>query len=75
MEKSHAMRRLLEGDVGTGKTIVALISSIHAIKQSASLGRKIQVAFMAPTEILARQHFESMGNIIFEYGISLNLLV
>ncbi len=75
MELSHAMRRLLEGDVGTGKTIVALISAIHAIKQSEILGKKIQVAFMAPTEILARQHFESMGNIIFEYGISLNLLV
>jgi ATP-dependent DNA helicase RecG len=75
MEKTHSMRRLLEGDVGTWKTIVALISAIHAIKQSEILGHKIQVAFMAPTEILARQHFENMGNIVFEYWISINLLV
>lgn len=75
MEKTHAMQRLLEWDVGTGKTVVALLSAIHAIKQSEKLKHKIQVAFMAPTEILARQHFEGMGNILFESGISLELLV
>ena len=52
MEQPHAMARLLQGDVGTGKTVVALIAAIHIIKKSG-----IQVAIMAPTEILARQHF------------------
>jgi len=70
MEKSHAMQRLLEWDVGTGKTIVALITTIHSIKKE-----NIQVSIMAPTEILTRQHFNSMQNILFEYGISSELLV
>ncbi|MCH2188356.1 ATP-dependent DNA helicase RecG [Candidatus Gracilibacteria bacterium] len=73
MEKDHSMQRLLEGDVGTGKTIVALVSVIHAILES--VGKRIQVAIMAPTEILARQHFSSMQNMLFEYGISSELLV
>ncbi|NDK09448.1 ATP-dependent DNA helicase RecG [Candidatus Gracilibacteria bacterium] len=75
MEKAHSMQRLLEGDVGTGKTIVALIALIHAIKQSEKLKNKIQVAFMAPTEILARQHFSSMENMLIEFGLTSHLLV
>ena len=70
MEKPHAMQRLLEWDVGTGKTVVALISVIHSIKQ-----KNIQISLMAPTEILARQHFNSMQNLLFEYWISSELLV
>ena len=75
MQDNHAMQRLLEGDVGTGKTIVAFIAIIHAIKQSEKLEKKIQVAVMAPTEILARQHFQSTQNILLEFGLSSHLLV
>ncbi|MCH8518178.1 ATP-dependent DNA helicase RecG [Candidatus Gracilibacteria bacterium] len=75
MEKTHSMQRLLEGDVGTGKTVVALIATMHAIRQSEILERKIQVSIMAPTEILARQHFLSMQNMLFEFGLSCELLV
>ncbi|MDD2870883.1 MAG: ATP-dependent DNA helicase RecG [Candidatus Gracilibacteria bacterium] len=73
MEKPHSMQRLLEGDVGTGKTAVALIASIHGIIESSS--SRIQVAIMAPTEILARQHFESMQELLMKYNISSHLLV
>ncbi len=52
MASSHPMRRLLQGDVGTGKTIVALYGCMAAV----SSGR--QAVLMAPTEILARQHYE-----------------
>ncbi len=70
MEKPHSMQRLLEWDVWTGKTVIALISAIHGIKKS-----KIQVAFMAPTEILARQHFSSIQKLLFEFWLKSNLLV
>ena len=75
MEKTHSMQRLLEWDVGTGKTIVALIAIIHAIKMSEKIENKIQVAIMAPTEILARQHFISMQNLLIEFGLTSHLLV
>lgn len=76
MEKNHAMQRLLEWDVGTGKTVIAAISAIHAILQARKMWENIaQVAIMAPTEILARQHFEWLQNMFFEYQISTELLV
>lgn len=75
MEKPHAMQRLLEWDVGTGKTIVSLVATIHSIKQSEKLGNKIQVAVMAPTEILARQHFASMEKMLIEFWLTSHLLV
>jgi len=75
MEKNHSMQRLLEWDVGTGKTIVSLIATIHAIKMSEKQWNKIQVAIMAPTEILARQHFESTQNMLIEFGLTSHLLV
>jgi len=75
MEKNHSMQRLLEWDVGTGKTIVSLIATIHAIKMSEKSGNKIQVAIMAPTEILARQHFASTQNMLIEFGLTSHLLV
>lgn len=72
MEKDHSMQRLLEWDVWTGKTVIALIVAIHAIIESKN---SIQVAFMAPTEILARQHFESIQELLSYYKLSSNLLV
>lgn len=54
MEKPHSMTRLLQGDVGTGKTAVAFAAALHAMLETG-----VQVALMAPTEILAKQHFAS----------------
>jgi ATP-dependent DNA helicase RecG len=54
MASSQAMQRLLQGDVGSGKTVVATIACLIAIQSGH------QAAFMAPTEILARQHFEKI---------------
>ncbi len=62
------MNRLLQGDVGSGKTLVAWISALHA------LGRGGQVAFMAPTELLARQHAESAARLLGALGVRLAFL-
>lgn len=70
MEQSHTMARLLQWDVGTGKTIVAMIAAIHAIQQSS-----VQVAIMAPTEILARQHFVGNETWLMELWIRADILV
>ena len=61
MKSGHLMSRLLEGDVGSGKTAVAAAAAWAAVRtrpQDQSYGT-LQVAYMAPTEILAKQHFES----------------
>jgi len=75
MEKNHSMARLLEWDVGTGKTIVALVATMHAIIESAKIWKRMQVAIMAPTEILSRQHFEWIQDLLFKYQMSSALLV
>ncbi len=60
-EAGHPMSRLLEGDVGSGKTAVAAVSAYAAVttRPSEKDFGNLQVAYMAPTEILASQHFES----------------
>lgn len=75
MEKNHSMQRLLEWDVWTGKTVIALIVAIHSIIETRKTWLSIQVALMVPTEILARQHFESIQNLILKYQLSSELLV
>src|SRR5208337_2470737 len=68
MEKPCPMRRLLQGDVGSGKTIVAFQAAIIAIENG------FQVALMAPTEILAQQHYFSARKILENAGYRIVLL-
>jgi ATP-dependent DNA helicase RecG len=68
MEKRYPMRRLLQGDVGSGKTIVAFEAAIIAIENG------YQVALMAPTEILAQQHYFSARRILENAGYRIVLL-
>ena len=68
MAQPSPMRRLLQGDVGSGKTIVALQAAVIAIENG------YQVAFMAPTEILATQHYLSARRILEEAGYRVVLL-
>jgi ATP-dependent DNA helicase RecG len=58
MQRPHPMNRLLQGDVGAGKTIVALLAALVALENG------LQVAFMAPTEILAEQHYLSISRLL-----------
>src|SRR6266545_1252629 len=58
MQRPQPMNRLLQGDVGAGKTIVALLAAVVAMENG------LQVAFMAPTEILAEQHFANIARLL-----------
>jgi ATP-dependent DNA helicase RecG len=69
LEKPAPMNRLLQGDVGSGKTIVALQAAVIAIENGA------QAALMAPTEILAVQHFLSARRILDKAGYRVELLI
>jgi ATP-dependent DNA helicase RecG len=69
LEASRPMRRLLQGDVGSGKTAVAMLSAAHTIAAGA------QVAFMAPTEILAEQHFRSLSRVAEAMGLRAALVL
>ncbi len=68
LERTVPMQRLLQGDVGSGKTVVALYALLRAVEN----GR--QGALMAPTETLAEQHFLTLADLCLELGVSCALL-
>lgn len=68
LECAIPMNRLLEGDVGSGKTVVAAMAALVAIKNN------YQVVWLAPTEILANQHFENVSRLLSKFDIKTGLL-
>lgn len=68
MSKEKQMNRLVQGDVGSGKTVVAALAIMRAI------GSDYQAAFMAPTEILANQHYETFKGLFKGFDINVGLL-
>ena len=68
LEKPRPMSRLLEGDVGSGKTVVAVLAMLCCVKAG------FQAAFMAPTEILAQQHFNEVSKLLQPFKIKIALL-
>ncbi|MBU3178981.1 ATP-dependent DNA helicase RecG [Clostridium estertheticum] len=67
-KKDIGMNRLLQGDVGSGKTIVAIITMFNVVKNG------YQTAMMAPTEILAKQHYEEIKNILKDFSLNIQIL-
>ncbi len=68
MQDIQPMHRLLQGDVGSGKTIIAVLALVKAVENG------FQGAFMAPTEILAMQHFDTLTNLLQDLSINISLL-
>ncbi len=68
LEKPRPMNRLLEGDVGSGKTVVATMAALNTVKTG------YQTAFMAPTEILAKQHFKTVFELLKDFNVSIGLV-
>lgn len=63
MTGEHIMNRLVQGDVGSGKTILAVLALVYVLENG------YQGALMAPTEVLARQHYESVKKMFYDAGI------
>jgi len=68
LERPRPMNRLLEGDVGSGKTVVAAMAVLNTVKQG------YQAAFMAPTEILSKQHFQEIARLLQDFKVNIGLL-
>ena len=68
LEKAKPMNRLLEGDVGSGKTVVAALAILNTVLNS------YQAVFMAPTEILAKQHYNSLIKFFQDFNLKIALL-
>ena len=68
MKAPHRMMRLLQGDVGAGKTVVALLATLIAVESGA------QAALMAPTEVLARQHHQVLQRLAKPAGVEIGML-
>jgi len=68
MESEKVMNRLVQGDVGSGKTVVAAAAMYKAVKSG------FQAVMMAPTELLARQHYESLKGLFWQHGIKTGFL-
>src|SRR6185295_19152580 len=68
LQRPHPMNRLLQGEVGAGKTIVALLAALVEMENG------LQVAFMAPTEILAEQHFTNISRLLKDSHFRVALL-
>ncbi len=75
-EKPHPMRRLLEGDVGSGKTAVAAATAymVATSRPPGRIGGTLQVAYMCPTEILAKQHFSTFVSYFKDHPIPIGLI-
>lgn len=68
MEGGFVMNRLVQGDVGSGKTIVAVLALLEVVKNG------YQGAFMVPTEVLAAQHYQNLTKLLADYGVTVGLL-
>ena len=68
MERPLSMRRLVQGDVGSGKTVIAMLALVKAVENG------WQGAMMAPTEILASQHYENLSSQLTPFGIRVGFL-
>lgn len=77
LQKPYPMLRLIQGDVGSGKTIVAVIASLLTVLTDKNLKNyeRPQVSIMVPTEILAKQHFKTFNKLLSPYDIRIELLV
>ncbi len=69
LQSEYVMNRLIQGDVGSGKTVLAILALLMAVKNGC------QACFMVPTEVLAKQHYKSLEEIAEQFGFQICLLV